>query len=140
MGSNAKRTANRRRTSDVYSFTTTQNDTYWPRVLDEANPNVNFILVAEKSSEHDSYLANLFIRLNVFGLADTYPDLQIAGKTLLEGREHAIQQADDSEWVQVMILGFPEVVKAKLETIRQQIRSINNKLSGKTLKVSVESF
>jgi hypothetical protein len=136
MSSKSRRVSN---TPDVYSFTTIPDDTYLERVIAEAKPNVNFILVTDKDTElRGATGAVLLVNVGLFALADFYPDLVIAGKTLLEGRELAIQA--EGEWVPVTFIGDKEAVEEKLETVRQQIRAINNKLYGRTVKVTVESF
>jgi hypothetical protein len=136
MSSKLSRVSN---TPDVYSFTTTNDDAYLERVIAEAKPHVNFILVTDRDTERAGLAGSiLLVNLRVFSLADKYPDLVLAGKTLVEGREVAIKA--DGTWVPVVFLGGESDVQEKLETVRQQIRAINNKLHGRTVKVTVESF
>jgi hypothetical protein len=124
---------------DAYSFTTTPDDFYIERVLGEAKHNVNFIIVHDNDTRLPEFKgAILLVRVSVLGLAEKFPDLKLAGKTLYELQDIAMDNPD--EWFPCVFVGTGELLEKKLETVRQQIRAINNKIHGRIIKVIVESF
>jgi hypothetical protein len=125
---------------DVYSFTTTPDDEYLYRVAAEAKPSVNFILATD--NHEGTKFTTLLVRRNTLReVADKYPELFLAGKTLAEWTFHDIEEllnGNKEEWLLTTNL-HQDTNKAQ-EVVRQQINAINNKLLGRVVKVTVESF
>jgi hypothetical protein len=69
---------------DSYGFTTTKDDTYIFRVVDEAKPNVNIILLHDHNTETGTQGVILLVRKSFLQLAEKFPDLLLADKFLDE--------------------------------------------------------
>jgi hypothetical protein len=125
---------------DVYSFTTTPDDEYLQRVTAEAKPSVNFILSTD-NNEGAKFTTLLVRRSTLREVADKYPELSLAGKTLAEWIFYDIEEllnGNKEEWL--MTSNLQQDVSKVQEVVRQQINAINNKLIGRVVKVTVESF
>ena len=131
--------------SNVYSFTTTEDDPYLDRVLDEAEQDVDFILTTEKHTLHgDGNYATLTFRKSVASIALMDANLTLGRRTLGEWLESIIEAAergdDTSAWAEVQINGTPEEIEEELVNLRNEINRLKNIIQGRVVRVKVESF
>lgn len=133
---------------DTYGFTTTTDDRFFDRVIEEADPDTNFIIIKARNTvtgDGDN-TAIILVRKAVFVLALAIPEEKFAGRTLVAWVEEIVNDAADaieSEqefdlWTAVVVEG--EGVAAELDAIRHQIRRINNVLDRRIVRVEVESY
>lgn len=134
---------------NTYGFTTTANDEYYDRVLAEASPETNFIIATERNTVtgDGQNFVTMFVRKRVFVFGLLIPDATIAGTPLFELLVGAAEDYRDNgsetdqvgdEWSQVVV--YSDDVPAELETLRHEIRRIDNVLNGRVLRVTVESY
>lgn len=138
-----------RKVARDYGFTTTPDDEYLSRVLDEAAPGTNVIITHDRDTskqESDEYgsIATLSVRNYVLALGLVYPELTLAGKPLLEW---LLDLAEDERTVDEdlvngwsTVTGEFEDVSEELDSTRHEVRRINNLLHGRTIRVNVESY
>ena len=127
--------------SDSYSFTTDTQDGYFKRVLDEVSPETNFLIVTESSTLTGATNMVLFAKKEAIdAIGEVYPNERLAGTEL-------------GDWI-ITNLGvsvFPgyyaaacgtfsrEEGEEKADGVRSEINRLENILSGRILRVTVES-
>jgi len=136
--------------SDRYGFTTDREDNFFERVVAEANPDTNFIIVTERDTIAGPVpQAAVLVRKTVLVLGLVLPELPLAGKTLGDWLTDAVKidlpLIKDGEtvnpWTYALIQSDnQEAVDEELERIRNEVRRIENIVNGKTVRVTVESF
>ena len=136
--------------SDRYGFTTDREDNYFTRVVAEANPDTNFIIVTERDTIAGPVLqAAVLVRKVVLVLGLVLPELPLAGKTLGDWLTDAVKTdlpvildgGEVNPWTYALIQSDnQEAVDEELERIRNEVRRIENIVDGKTVRVTVESF
>jgi hypothetical protein len=130
----------------VYGFTTTEDDNYLPRVVDEATPDTDFIITTERHTIFgEGTSATLLIRKTILVLALAIPELPLAGKTLgewlLDTAFSDLENGTESnEFTAVRVDGPSEVIAEELEQVRHEIRRIKNVKDGRLVRAKVESF
>jgi hypothetical protein len=137
--------------SDVYSFTTTPDDNFFRRIVQEANPKTNFIVVTERSTIYGpNPSAALLVRKDVLLLGLVLPTLPLAGKTLGEWLVDTVNgdftagegsSTYKSPWTYALIQSDDQdAVDEELERIRNEARRIENIVNDRTVRVTVESL
>ena len=129
--------------SDTYTFTTTPDDNYFQRVIEEAAKDTNFILITERNTlERETPIAVLFVKKNVLAeVGMVYPELELAGTTLGEWLASTFAEQTELPWTFALFTGDNvEELHAELVRVRNEIRRINNILNGRVMRVTVESF
>ena len=142
-------------TKNVYGFTTTEDDVYLTRVVDEAAEDTDFIFTRERNTLKPNEGAGviLLVRKNILVLGLILPELPLAGRTLAEwlistlesDAEKVINEGASSdklsnEWTGVAFEGDPEDIEDELERVGNEIRRIKNIKDGRVVRVEVASF
>jgi len=134
---------------NVYGFTTVPSDEYFDRVLAEATPETNFVISTERNTVtgDGSDTIVLHVRKRIFILALAIPDDTLVGTPLADlldaAAEDFIQSDRDAseegnDWAQAIIV--TNDVERSLESLRHEIRRIDNVLNGRVVRVTVESY
>jgi len=140
--------------SNVYGFTTTREDNYFKRVLDEAKPEAKFILITHKDVQAHVKKLVLFVRKNILNIADKYPTLTLATMPLSGWLELALTV--DADWLMAVQMSDRETDQlvealsqevdlieeaiAREEAIREQeFRQAKNLAEGRVVRVTVET-
>jgi len=130
--------------ADRYSFTTDLNDTATlVRIVDEADPKKNFIVVNLSSTIEDAAGLVLIVKRDtLLGLADKYPNEFIAGNFLGD-----IALADDAGEVETagnyFIFhgeGTRADTKHEEEVLTYEINRLNNLLNDRVIRATVTSY
>jgi hypothetical protein len=128
--------------ANVYSFTTTEQDAYLDRVIEEAQSDVNFILTTQHNTvTGERNKATLLFRKGIVGLVLVDASLTI-GRTLLVDLldELATPDSDPDEFAELEIEADSESLDEELINLRNEIRRLTNILTGRIIRVNVESF
>jgi hypothetical protein len=128
--------------ANVYSFTTTEQDAYLDRVIEEAQSDVNFILTTQHNTvTGERNKATLLFRKGIVGLVIVDASLTI-GRTLLVDLlvELATPDSDPDEFAELEIEADSEELDEELVNLRNEIRRLTNILTGRIIRVNVESF
>ena len=135
MGKNYNKAAK----SDTYTFTTNVKDDYSTRVVDEAKPETNFLLLLAHD-RRDGYNGIVVIarKTAIEHVPDQFDDLDLGGATIGEWKERILPATDRP--FQGLVTSDVEDAARELENLRHQIRRIKNILEEKYIKVAVESF
>jgi hypothetical protein len=131
--------------TNVYSFTTTEQDAYLDRVIEEASPEVDFILTTQHNTvTGERNRATLLFRRGIVCLAGLVPfDAKLTlGRTPLIDLLEKIATPDSNpyEWVELEIEADSEELDEELINLRNEIRRLTNILTGRVIRVNVESF
>lgn len=131
--------------SDVYNFSTTKDDLYWNRVVAEADPATNVILIVDELTDRrgDAGLVLLLRESFVDKLAEKYPNTRIAGTTL--GDLYLDRQANPRSIITGFYLSIlpalpVEEAEHQYVVVKNEIRHLLNLYNDKTVRVRVESF
>jgi hypothetical protein len=127
---------NRAPKRDSYSFTTYSDDVYLNRIIDEAKPSTNFILIDDHDKSTGQRFVGVLVRSNILDIADEYPELTLGPLKLYEVLDIALNAGQQF----VYVVGPTDNPTRILERLRHDIRRIKNVLEGKTVKVTVELF
>jgi hypothetical protein len=132
--------------SDRYGFTTTVQDNYLPRVLDEAAEGTNFILLTDTNTINDSANLVLFASTTVVdGIGEALPNETLTGRPLgdfiLGKLSGEVLVTEDGKYyiLACFSLDRDEAVR-EAEATRHEIKRLNNLLEGRVVRVTVESF
>jgi hypothetical protein len=84
---------------NVYSFTTTSDDEYLARVLEEVAADTDFVVITEHNTlSGESEKAALAVRKTITSLGYFFPSLKLAGKPLVDWFHEAIESiVDDAD-------------------------------------------
>jgi len=142
--------------SDFYTFRTTNDDNYVQRVVDEASPKTNFLLIQDEDKLTGNKGLIVMVRNKITALGALFPELRIGDPTLHEWLVQSLKQSAEKyigtndingdtekaseEFTSLVIEGNPEGIESARQTIEHQIRHINNILTGRTVQVEVQSF
>jgi hypothetical protein len=129
-------------TDNTYSFTTTEADEYLNRVAEEAQPDVNFILTTERSTvKGTGVTANLLFRKKITALS-LYNNGLTLGREPLENLfvRLCVTDSQPNDWSALSIEADEETLTEELLNLRNEIGRLANILSGRTVRVNVESF
>jgi hypothetical protein len=132
----------RQNEENTYGFTTTEDDGYLERVAAEAAPETNFIIVTERHTVvGEGNWSYLLARKEVLGGIGLFlPELTLFGRELGEFALDLLEDYGEGEWEHFVISGDPESVTEELERVRNEVRRINNIVTGRVVRVAVESF
>jgi hypothetical protein len=123
---------------DTYGFTTQEDDYYFPRVMDEAKEEANFLLVTQTNVRTGTKNLVLLVRKAVLNIAERFPKLILCGKSLEDWLDMALNQEDD--WSIAVVSGQPSEIDKSYNTVREEIKRINNAIAGRNVKVTVTAF
>jgi len=130
--------------ADTYGFTTTLDDPYMDRVVDEALLDKNFLVIKETHTVEKLSFIYVLVRQNFFDdLAENYPNERFLNSTLgdvyLKSLDATIEGPIKDFYVyQVGPLNKDELGNAYV-TLDNDITRLNNLASGKVLRITVES-
>jgi hypothetical protein len=133
--------------SDTYRFTTTEDDSYFERVLHETPEHVNFVLIQDRQTIHPGIFNSiLFARTSTFvEVANEHPNVYFQGKTLGDW-VLSVHDADNlansrKDWVAFASAGMGrERRDYVLDRVNHDVNRFNNILNGKTVKVLVTTY
>lgn len=132
---------------DTYGFTTTYDDVYIHRVLDEADASTNFVITYDRDTlGNGDSIATVSVRNYVLALSLLYPELNLAGRPLFDWLVILADESPDAgeeiinEWSTATISGDVDDVAASVETVRHEVNRIGNILNGRIIRVGVESY
>lgn len=127
--------------SDTYGFTTDTQDGYFSRVLEEASPETNFLIVTESSTLTGITGMVLFAKAEVIEkLGNVYPNERLAGVELGDWILHNLNGSFVPGYYTAVCGPFDrEVAAEQAEALRNEINRLENILTGRILRVTVES-
>jgi hypothetical protein len=131
---------NKAKKSDTYTFTTNVNDDYSDRVVAEAQPTTNFLLLRDHDRRDGSEAIIVLARKSALeSIPDQFDDLYLGGATIGEWKEH-LTECTLYDPFTGLVTSDVEDVPRELENLRHEIRRIKNIVEEKYIKVAVESF
>jgi hypothetical protein len=128
--------------ANVYSFTTTEQDAYLDRVIEEAQSDVNFILTTQHNTvTGERNKATLLFRKGIVRLVLVDASLTIGRTPLVDLLDElASPDSDPHEFAELEIEADSEELDEELVNLRNEIRRLTNILTGRIIRVYVESF
>ncbi len=134
--------------SDRYSFTTTLQDDYILRVVEEAAEETDFIVLTERNTLFGrGNQAQIAVRKSILVAAVFSDSLTLAGRSLGDifadvlTEDLQLENVDEaSDWFVLTVTGDPDDIDDELERIRNEVRRIKNIKEGRVVRVNVESF
>jgi hypothetical protein len=131
---------------NVYSFTTTPQDEYILRVVEEATEDTDFIFLTERNTLlGQGRTAQIAVRMSILVIAVFDPTLTLAGRPVedlfVEILKDSLENPTDvGEWFVIGVNGDPADIEDELERVRNEVRRIKNIKEGRVVRVNVESF
>ena len=128
---------------NAYSFRTVENDEYIDRVIAEADPKTNFMIVVDEDKLTGNLILFTLIRPSVTILSVLMPELYLGELPLSAYFERAVEVKDTEEEKEFVVLrteGDAEEIQSLAETVEHDIRHIKNIITGRTVQVTVSSF
>lgn len=126
--------------SNAYTFRTTHDDDYLERVMEEADPKANFLLVTDDDKFTGERGMFTLVRKEVTALSYIFPHLKLGDLSLGEYMDHALEMPKNQPFVALYTSGPREEIDRLNETTEHDIRHINNIMTGRTTQVTVQSF
>ncbi len=125
---------------NAYTFRTTSEDSYITRVVAEADPTTNFLIVVEDDKATGERTVYTLVRKHITALSLLMPELTIDSVPLGEFLVQALGPQENQEFVTLGTKGDRETMDSYLETVEQDIRHIKNIITNRQTQVTVQSF
>ena len=127
-----------KRLEDTYSFTTTETDDYFPRVVAEARKESNFLLVINNNVRTGTKSLVLLVNKRILNIGDQFPDLELCSKPLKDWLDMSLNSPE--EWIIAIVRGEEKEINKEINIVREQVKRINNAIAGRNIKVTVTAL